>query len=151
MIVFDLHCGDSGETFEAWFRSNADFEQQRAAGLVQCPFCGSTRVAKAPMAPSLPRKSADRGLAKVAVPVRIWSGAIDNNVPTASNAGPVQAALGAKADLRVVTGAGHFSFLVPCGLIGPPLLCRDAKGFDRKLFHESFNQEIVRFFQTKLN
>ena len=66
MIVFDLHCGDSGETFEAWFRSNADFEQQRAAGLVQCPFCGSTRVAKAPMAPSLPRKSADRGLAKVA-------------------------------------------------------------------------------------
>jgi len=91
------------------------------------------------------------GLAKVAVPVQIWSGAIDNNVPTATNAGPVQAALGAKADLRVVTGAGHFSFLVPCGLIGPPLLCRDAKGFDRKLFHESFNQEIVRFFQTKLN
>jgi len=66
MIVFDLHCRDGGETFEAWFRSNADFEEQRAAGLVQCPFCGSTRVAKAPMAPSLPRKSGDRGLAKVA-------------------------------------------------------------------------------------
>jgi len=66
MIVFDLHCRDGGETFEAWFRSNADFEEQRAAGLVQCPFCESTRVAKAPMAPSVPRKSADRGLAKVA-------------------------------------------------------------------------------------
>ena len=66
MIVFDLHCGDGGEKFEAWFRSNADFEQQRAAGLVQCPFCESTRVAKAPMAPSVPRKSADGGLAKVA-------------------------------------------------------------------------------------
>ena len=66
MIVFDLHCRDGGETFEAWFRSNADFEEQRAAGLVQCPFCESTHVAKAPMAPSVPRKSADRGLAKVA-------------------------------------------------------------------------------------
>jgi len=66
MIVFDLHCSDGGERFEAWFRSNADFEQQQAAGLVQCPFCDSTRVAKAPMAPSVPRKSTDRGLAKVA-------------------------------------------------------------------------------------
>ena len=66
MIVFDLQCLDGGETFEAWFRSNADFEEQRAAGLVQCPFCESTHVAKAPMAPSVPRKSADRGLAKVA-------------------------------------------------------------------------------------
>ena len=91
------------------------------------------------------------GLAKVTVPVQIWSGAADNNVPTTSNAGPVQAALGAKADLHVVPGAGHFSFLVPCGLIGPPFLCRDRKGFDRKLFHESFNQEVVRFFQAKLN
>jgi predicted dienelactone hydrolase len=91
------------------------------------------------------------GLAKVSVPVQIWSGAMDSNVPTASNAAPVQAALGAKADLRVVPGAGHFSFLVPCGVIGPPLLCRDATGFDRKPFHESFNQEVVRFLQAKLN
>ena len=37
MIVFDLQCRDGGETFEAWFRSGADFDQQREAGLVQCP------------------------------------------------------------------------------------------------------------------
>ena len=59
MIVFDLQCLDGGETFEAWFRSNADFEEQCGAGLVQCPFCESGRVAKAPMAPSLPRKELD--------------------------------------------------------------------------------------------
>ena len=57
MIVFDLHCADGGETFEAWFRSNADFEEQREAGLVECPFCSSANVGKAPMAPSVPRKS----------------------------------------------------------------------------------------------
>ena len=66
MIVFDLHCRDGGETFEAWFRSNADFEQQRGAGLVQCPFCQSQNVAKAPMAPNVPRKSGDSALARVA-------------------------------------------------------------------------------------
>ena len=59
MIVFDLQCRDGGETFEAWFRSNADFDEQAGAGLVQCPYCESTRVTKAPMAPSVPRKGAD--------------------------------------------------------------------------------------------
>jgi hypothetical protein len=56
MIVFDLHCAASGDRFEAWFRSNADFERQLEQGLVQCPFCQSSRVAKAPMAPRVPRK-----------------------------------------------------------------------------------------------
>ena len=56
MIVFDLQCRDDGGTFEAWFRSNADFEQQREAGLVQCPICQSAKVDKAPMAPRVPRK-----------------------------------------------------------------------------------------------
>jgi hypothetical protein len=66
MIVFDLHCLDGGETFEAWFRSNADYDEQSAAGLVQCPFCESARVAKAPMAPSVPRKSQGNPLASLA-------------------------------------------------------------------------------------
>ena len=66
MIVFDLQCRAGGETFEAWFRSNADYDEQRAAGLVQCPFCQSEDVAKAPMAPSVPRKSIDNPLARIA-------------------------------------------------------------------------------------
>ena len=67
MIVFDLQCLDGGETFEAWFRSNADFDEQREAGLVQCPFCESSRVAKAPMAPRVPRKGTDPLAALAAV------------------------------------------------------------------------------------
>jgi hypothetical protein len=59
MIVFDIQCLDGGEVFEAWFRSNADFDEQAAAGLVQCPYCDSAHVAKAPMAPRVPRKGAD--------------------------------------------------------------------------------------------
>lgn len=66
MIVFDLQCRDGGETFEAWFRSNADYDEQRVAGHVECPFCGSANVGKAPMAPRVPRKGSDNPLARLA-------------------------------------------------------------------------------------
>ena len=66
MIVFDLQCHDGGETFEAWFRSGAEFEEQREAGLVQCPVCASANVGKAPMAPRVPRKGSDQPLARLA-------------------------------------------------------------------------------------
>ena len=66
MIVFDLHCADSGDCFEAWFGSNADFDRQIAQGLVQCPFCQSHKVTKAPMAPRVPRSSgSESGIGEV--------------------------------------------------------------------------------------
>ena len=66
MIVFDLQCRNDGETFEAWFRSSADFEEQLEAGLVQCPVCQSASIGKAPMAPRVPRKGGDTPFAKLA-------------------------------------------------------------------------------------
>jgi len=70
MIVFDLQCRDAscfgGETFEAWFRSSSDYDEQSAGGLVECPFCRSTNVGKAPMAPRVPRKGSGDPLARLA-------------------------------------------------------------------------------------
>jgi len=66
MIVFDLQCRDGGETFEAWFRSSADYEEQREGGFVQCPFCQSANVEKAPMAPRVPRKGSDNVFVRLA-------------------------------------------------------------------------------------
>ena len=66
MIVFDLQCRDGGETFEAWFRSNADYEEQREGKLVECPFCRSANIEKAPMAPRVPRKGSQNPLARLA-------------------------------------------------------------------------------------
>lgn len=57
MIVFDLRCAPQGHVFEAWFGSSADYDDQKARGLVACPLCGSPEIAKAPMAPSVPAKS----------------------------------------------------------------------------------------------
>ncbi len=66
MIVFDLQCRDSKETFEAWFRSSSDYDEQLEAGLVQCPYCQSTNIEKAPMAPRLPRKGSNDSFARLA-------------------------------------------------------------------------------------
>lgn len=56
MIVFDLRCAD-GHVFEIWFGSTNDYENQKARGLVACPYCGDTGVEKAVMAPRVAAKS----------------------------------------------------------------------------------------------
>ena len=55
MIVFDLKCGNA-HVFEAWFGSSADFADQQARGLVDCPICGDRAVDKAVMAPAVGAK-----------------------------------------------------------------------------------------------
>jgi hypothetical protein len=55
VIVFDLKCA-AGHVFEAWFGSSGAFEQQAASGQVHCPFCNSSAVEKALMAPAIPAK-----------------------------------------------------------------------------------------------
>jgi hypothetical protein len=66
MIVFDLSCAE-GHRFEGWFASGDDFAAQSARGLVECPQCGSLAVAKAPMAPAVPKKGNQRSTPKVPV------------------------------------------------------------------------------------
>lgn len=56
MIIFDLKCAPAGHVFEAWFGSSADYQAQKARGLVSCPLCGSAAIAKAPMAPAVGAK-----------------------------------------------------------------------------------------------
>ena len=52
MIRYSLQC-DENHTFEAWFKSSADFDRQAKRKLVTCPECGSTKVSKALMAPNV--------------------------------------------------------------------------------------------------
>lgn len=66
MIVFDLKCGRA-HIFEAWFGSSADYDEQRARGLIQCPFCGDQAIGKAVMAPRIGGKAAEQADTPVAV------------------------------------------------------------------------------------
>ena len=57
MILFKLRCGAEHE-FDAWFRDGAAYERQAGRGLISCPDCSDTTIAKAPMAPRLARSAA---------------------------------------------------------------------------------------------
>jgi hypothetical protein len=52
MIRFSLACRND-HSFDGWFRNSEDFEKQKKRGLIACPDCGSARVEKALMAPSV--------------------------------------------------------------------------------------------------
>jgi hypothetical protein len=52
MILFQLRCANEHQ-FEGWFRDNAAYDTQAAAGEIACPVCGDSHVGKAIMAPRL--------------------------------------------------------------------------------------------------
>jgi hypothetical protein len=54
MIRYSLIC-EARHEFEIWFKNSADYDAQRKRKLVTCPACGSAKVEKALMAPSLGR------------------------------------------------------------------------------------------------
>ena len=52
MIKYALICEHDHE-FEGWFGVSADYDDQHARGLLDCPTCGSKAVRKAIMAPAV--------------------------------------------------------------------------------------------------
>jgi hypothetical protein len=55
VIRYALTCENRHE-FESWFKSSAAFDNQVARRLLVCPVCGSTKVEKAMMAPTVARR-----------------------------------------------------------------------------------------------
>ena len=52
MIRYALIC-DEGHNFESWFADSAAFDKQTKHKLIACPACGSGKVEKALMTPSI--------------------------------------------------------------------------------------------------
>jgi len=52
MIKFSLDC-DNGHSFDGWFSSSKDFDDQQEKGLVSCPVCNCEKITKSLMAPSV--------------------------------------------------------------------------------------------------
>ncbi|MBI5938876.1 MAG: DUF1178 family protein [Caulobacterales bacterium] len=52
MIKYALAC-EHGHDFEGWFGASADFDDQAARGLLDCPVCGSKAVRKQIMSPAV--------------------------------------------------------------------------------------------------
>ena len=56
MISYNLSC-NHGHAFECWFSSSTDYDDQQERGLVRCPYCDSSTIKKALMAPNVTAKS----------------------------------------------------------------------------------------------
>ena len=54
MKIFDLQCGN-GHTFEGWFDDKQAFEEQKAAGYVECPICENKGVVLIPSTFAIPK------------------------------------------------------------------------------------------------
>jgi hypothetical protein len=60
VIRYALLC-EHGHDFEGWFGASADYEDQLARGLLECPVCASKAVRKAIMAPAVSGTKAQTG------------------------------------------------------------------------------------------
>jgi predicted dienelactone hydrolase len=92
-------------------------------------------------------------LAGVTIPILLWRSALggDGVAPEAVDA--LVPLLPMRPDYRIVPNSAHFSFIGPCPpklAEAAPILCTDPPGFDRKAFHDQFNDEAVAFFRTHL-
>lgn len=99
------------------------------------------------------------GLAAVRIPLQIWDAGRDQVVDNSAQI--VRSLLPVSPEYHLVANAGHFSFLTPCNwgmrsiiavmsLFGTEPICNDPDGFDRVLFQQDFNAQVVRFFSTAL-
>ncbi len=68
MILYELNC-DRQHSFEAWFKDGATADRQLKRKSVECPSCGSVKVAKALMAPRVGKKGNAREIAPIEPPV----------------------------------------------------------------------------------
>ncbi len=115
MIHYQLRC-DNGHGFDGWFRDSAAFDKQAAAGFVECPSCASTKVARALMAPAIPKKGRPARNAAPALP----------DAPTpppeaAKPAAPPPQAIAARmpAELRAALSRLRAEVEKNCDYVGP--------------------------------
>ena len=102
-------------------------------------------------APALGFTFGPTGLSEVTVPVQLWKAGDDRILPAPLYADAVRNALPGTPEFHEVPGAGHFDFLASCASGAPqPPICASAPGFDRRIFHQHFNAEVVRFLSQQL-
>jgi hypothetical protein len=66
MILYEFNC-DRQHSFEAWFKDGATADRQLKRKALECPVCGSAKVAKALMAPRI-GKPKGREIAPIEAP-----------------------------------------------------------------------------------
>jgi len=101
MIRYELRC-DQAHEFDGWFKDSAAFDKLAAVGLVECPHCGPTKVAKRLMAPAIPKKGRPARNAKPEAPPVPAAEAAPSSPPSPRPAPPAAALAAMPAELRAM-------------------------------------------------
>lgn len=94
-----------------------------------------------------------KGLGQVGIPVQLWASALGGDGVTPQSVETVRQGSPSAPDWHLAANAGHFAFLAPCSPAlaeAVPCICRDAAGFDRVVFHQVFNAQVLAFFQRHI-
>ena len=149
--IIAKHCADSPEFVCDLLRSVNSPYLNTDTPTMGDAFLPDLRIKAAVVAaPGLGFTMVPNGLDNVRVPIQLWGAENDINIPYATNTKLVRETLGSWVEFHSVPGAGHFSFLTPCGLLGPPAICKDQGQFDRKAFHTDMNASVIAFFEKNL-
>ncbi|MBB4571250.1 alpha/beta hydrolase family protein [Rhizobium leucaenae] len=92
-------------------------------------------------------------LEAIKTPVELWGGSNDEFVPYASNVSYLKDHMPNVLQTHEVENAKHYAFLRPCSTASKaktPDYCTDLPEFDRVAFQQSFNREMLQFFQSEL-
>ncbi|MHC1480678.1 alpha/beta hydrolase family protein [Frateuria aurantia] len=105
------------------------------------------------LAPAAGRFGAPQALAGVHQPILIWAAELDTLTPPSEAEWVQQATASGQTELRIIPGAGHFSFLSPF----PAVLDRpgfapahDPPGFDRQALQPLMQQAVRQFLRTPI-
>jgi predicted dienelactone hydrolase len=101
------------------------------------------------MAPALGPAFSPDSLEKIDIPVAILAGTADTNVPVASSAQFFAKHI-PHAQLTLLPGVPHYTFLATCSKTAQPLLCADPEGIDRDAVHAKAVGLVLKFFDTQL-
>jgi predicted dienelactone hydrolase len=104
------------------------------------------------IAPVLGPALVPASLAEIRVPVRMVVGSADDQAVPETTAKPVAAAI-AKAELELLPGVTHYTFLSTCNAVGRTVkgqLCSDPQGVDREAVHAQVSRDAVEFFERSL-
>ena len=138
-------------------------ERMRDAGMHTLPLSAwgyDSRITAASIsAPGLGFTYTRSTLENVTADVQLWSGELDESVPTQSNAASLAVQLPQKPETHWIDKANHFAFMtVACRETFKQddpeeyqLVCGDAQGFDRHVFHTDMHKEMIRFFKASFN
>lgn len=94
-----------------------------------------------------------QSLGDISIPVRIVVGDKDDQALPEANALPMEKAI-PKAELQLLPGVAHYTFLATCNLKGRFFvrqLCKDPRGVDRHEVHQRIGADALAYFNRTLS